>query len=135
MKQSSGTLLYRKTPTGHEVLIVHASGWYNRGKPWSIPKGVPDPNEDLEAAARRETFEETGVEPGELVSLGHSDYQKSSKRIHCFAGPAPKTEPGCASWEIDEARFVPLQEARQLLHPDQHAFLDRLEKLLGQRVE
>lgn len=130
MKQSSGTLLYRQTGQGLEVLIIHASGWYNRGKPWSIPKGVPDPDEDLEAAARRETIEETGVIAGELVSLGHSDYQKSGKRIHCFAGPAPDCEPRCASWEIDEVRFVPLDQARRLLHPDQQVFLERLEELL-----
>ena len=45
MKQSSGTLLYRNGPEGLEVLLVHASGNYNRGKPWSIPKGEPDPDE------------------------------------------------------------------------------------------
>ena len=45
MKQSAGTLLYRDGPDGLEVLLVHPSGWYNRGKPWSIPKGLPDPDE------------------------------------------------------------------------------------------
>jgi len=130
MKHSSGTLLYRQTAQDLQVLLIHASGWYNRGKPWSIPKGVPDLGEDLEAAARRETIEETGVTAGELVSLGHSDYQKSGKRIHCFAGPAPDGEPRCASWEIDEVRFVRLEEARHLLHPDQRVFLERLEEHL-----
>src|SRR5262245_3792411 len=97
--QSSGTLLYRMTPDGWSVLIVHPSGWYNRSKPWSIPKGVPDEGESLEAAARRETWEETGITPGELVVLGSVKYQKSGKTVHCFAGPAPAMEPICASWE------------------------------------
>src|SRR5579872_39147 len=44
-KQSSGTLLYRRAPAGLEVLLVHPSGNYNRGKPWSIPKGLPDAGE------------------------------------------------------------------------------------------
>lgn len=133
MKQAAGTLLYRQGPQGLEVLLVHPSGWYNRGKPWGIPKGEPDPGEtDLEQTARRETLEEAGLVAGDLVPLGNIRYQKSGKVIHAFAGPAPQdAEPRCASWEIDAARFVPLSEARQLIHPDQAAFLDRL----TQRIE
>ncbi|MCI0640600.1 MAG: NUDIX domain-containing protein [Gemmataceae bacterium] len=132
MKKSAGTLLYRQTPNGIEVLLVHASGWYNRGKPWSIPKGEPDPSEaDLEGTARRETLEETGVAAGTLAPLGNMKYSKSGKVIHAFAGPAPQdAEPRCASWEIDQARFLPLEEARKLLHPEQAVFLDRLQELL-----
>ncbi len=132
MKESAGTLLYRTGPRGVEVLIVHPSGPYNRKAPWSIPKGLPNDGEtDLAATARRETFEETGVEAGELVELGHIDYKKSRKRVHCFAGPAPAdAEPRTASWEVDQASFVPLARARELLHPDQVPFLERLETLL-----
>src|ERR1700734_1119851 len=128
MRQSAGTLLYRQGPDGLAVLIVHPSGNYNRKAPWSIPKGEPNPGEtDLEQVARRETLEETGIVAGPLVSLGHIDYQKSRKRGHAFAGPAPAdAEPRLASWEIDQARFVTLDEARTLLHPDQRAFVDRL---------
>jgi predicted NUDIX family NTP pyrophosphohydrolase len=127
-KQSAGTLLYRRAERAVEVLIVHPSGSYNRRSPWSIPKGIPDEGEtDLEATARRETFEETGVVAGPLTPLGFIDYSKSRKRVHCFAGPAPVgAAPRTASWEVDQARFVPLEEARELLHPDQRAFLDRL---------
>jgi predicted NUDIX family NTP pyrophosphohydrolase len=126
MKQSAGTLLYRRGPP-LEVLLVHPSGSYNRRAPWGIPKGLPDPGEDLEAAARRETLEETAVVAGELVALGHVDYQKSRKRIHAFAGPLPPdAKPRCASWEIDCAELVPLDRANALIHPDQRPFLDRL---------
>lgn len=133
MKQSAGTLLYRTGPGGLEVLLVHASGNYNRRAPWGIPKGLPDDAEaDLAATARRETLEETGVLAGELVDLGYIDYQKSRKRVHCFAGPAPAdAEPRTASWEVDRAEFVPLARARELIHPDQAAFLDRLVELLS----
>src|SRR5437588_5788750 len=102
MRQSAGTLLYRQGAEGLEVLIVHPSGAYNRKAPWSIPKGEPDENPDLEKTARRETLEETGVQAGELASLGHIDYTKSRKRVHCYAGPAPAdAEPKPASWEVD----------------------------------
>jgi predicted NUDIX family NTP pyrophosphohydrolase len=130
VKQSSGTLLYRLCDGRLEVLLVHPSGNYNRGKPWSIPKGIPDPGEDLEAAARRETREETGVVAGDLTALGSIRYVKSGKQIHCFAGPAPAdANPTCASWEVDRAEFLSLDEARKCLHPDQSPFLDRLEQL------
>lgn len=131
-KQSSGTLLYRRREGRLEVLLVHPSGNYNRGKPWSIPKGIPDPGESLEAAARRETNEETGVVAAELTSLGSIRYASNGKQIHCFAGPAPaEASPLCASWEVDRAEFVPLDDARRCLHPDQAAFLGRLEVLLA----
>ena len=128
MKQSSGTLLYRQGPAGLEVLLVHPSGSYNRHAPWGIPKGLPNDGEtDLEVTARRETFEETGVTAGSLVPLGFADYRKSRKRVHCFAGPAPEeAAPTTASWEIDRAEFVPLEKARDMIHPDQAIFLDRL---------
>jgi len=135
MKLSSGTLLYRRTERGIEVLLVHPSGNYNRKAPWGIPKGVPDAAEadNLEATARRETLEETGVAvAGPLVPLGDMVYRKSRKQVHCFAGPAPAdAEPRVASWEIDQARFLPLEEARRLIHPDQAVFLDRLVEHLG----
>src|SRR3954447_13447799 len=128
MKQSAGTLLYRVGPDGLEVLLVHPSGAYNRKAPWSIPKGVPNEGEtDLEAVARRETLEETGVTAGPLVPLGSMVYRKSRKQVHCFAGRAPAdAEPRVASWEVDQVRFVPLAEARELIHADQAVFLDRL---------
>jgi predicted NUDIX family NTP pyrophosphohydrolase len=131
MKQAAGTLLYREGSSGLEVLLVHSSGNYNRGKPWSIPKGEPDPGEaDLEATARRETLEETGIVAGDLTPLGDIQYSKSRKKVHAFAGPAPESEPRCASWEIDQAKFVSLAEARRLIHPEQAPFLDRLAALL-----
>ena len=134
VKESAGTLLYRRSPAGLEVLLVHPSGNYNRGKPWSIPKGIPDPGEELESAARRETIEETGVVAGDLESLGSIRYQKSGKQIHCFAGPAPvDASPSCASWEVDRSEFVAIDQARKDLHPDQVPFLDRLLERLASR--
>ncbi len=134
MQESAGTLLYRTDKGELEVLLVHPSGPYNRKAPWSIPKGLVDPGEDPAATARRETLEETGIQPGDLVPLGTVQYRKSRKRIHCFAGLAPQgAEPRCASWEVDQAAFLTLAEARQRIHPDQAPLLDRLVELLGQR--
>ena len=137
MKIAAGTLLYRQGPSGLEVLIVHPSGNYHRNAPWSIPKGLVDEGEELEAAARRETWEEAGLRvEGPLTPLGSIQYLKSRKIIHGFACPAPAdAQPRCASWEIDRAEFVPLEKARELLHPDQRVFLDRLVTHLSQMGE
>jgi len=128
MKQSAGLLLYVQGAEGLSVVVVHASGPYNRNAPWGIPKGEPNAGEALEVAARRETLEETGVDvTGPLVSLGHVDYTRSRKRIHAWAAPLPAgTTPRCASWEIDKAELAPIERARSLIHKDQAAFLDRL---------
>ncbi|HVU87303.1 MAG TPA: NUDIX domain-containing protein [Pirellulales bacterium] len=137
MKQSAGVLLYRfveprpSRDESLEVLLVHPSGNYNRQAPWSIPKGLPDPGEALEAAARRESVEETGVVAGSLLALGSVILTKSRKEIHAFAGEAPEgAAPSPTSWEVDRAEFVTLASARQLLHPDQVPLLDRLLALL-----
>lgn len=129
MKQAAGILLYRRRGETLEVILVHPSGDTRRHKPWSIPKGLPDEGESLEETARRETWEEAGVEAADLpLDLGSIQYTtKSHKVVHAFAGPAPDdAEPHPASWEVDRAEFVSIDEARRLLHPDQVPLVDRL---------
>jgi predicted NUDIX family NTP pyrophosphohydrolase len=126
-RESSGVVLYRHGSDGVEVLLVHPAGNFNRRAPWGIPKGQPNPDEPLEAAARREVMEETGVTVGPLVALGHVDYTRSRKRVHAFVGPAPTdAAPHCASWEVDKVEFIEITRARRIIHPDQAIFLDRL---------
>ncbi|MDG2382398.1 MAG: NUDIX domain-containing protein [Pirellulaceae bacterium] len=127
MLTSAGTLLYRLTENTWEVLLVHPSGTYNRRAAWSIPKGLLDEGESLEAAARRETFEETGVLPGHLIPLGSIQYRSKRKQVHCFLEHVDQScAPTCASWEVDQVEFVSLKTAYRLLHVDQIPFLDRL---------
>ncbi|HEY9760219.1 MAG TPA: NUDIX domain-containing protein [Oculatellaceae cyanobacterium] len=131
MKETAGTLLYRFENNILQVLLVHPSGNYNKKAPWSIPKGLPESGEALEEAARRETVEEAGVLAGELTAHGYIDYTKSKKRVHCFYGVAPvDAEPRCASWEVDQAKFLPIDEALLLIHHEQADFLRRLVALL-----
>lgn len=61
---SAGLLVHRTAASGPEFLLVHPGGPFWKDKDvagWSIPKGLVDDGEALEAAARREFAEETGT--------------------------------------------------------------------------
>lgn len=123
--ESSGTLLFRKNNGNLEVLIVRPSG--NEQSTWSIPKGKIEKGETLEEAARRETWEETGVVADKLKPLGLVVYKsKSKKKVHCFCGEINNADPKCASWEVDRAEFVNVEKAKEILHPAQQEFIPRL---------
>ena len=76
-KRSAGILLYRLSPRGLELLLVHPGGPFWARKDlgaWSIPKGEYAPGEDPLAAARRREFEEeTGMRvEGDCMPLGEA---------------------------------------------------------------
>lgn len=127
--RSAGCLVVAPVDGEDRVLLVHASGAYNRRSPWSIPKGVPDSGEPEDAAAVRETLEETGIACRVLAPLGEVDYARTRKTIVGFLA-APLEPPVAAvlkpaSWEVDRVEFVDFDRARTLLHPDQVPLLDR----------
>jgi predicted NUDIX family NTP pyrophosphohydrolase len=136
-KVSAGCLVRAEFEGETRYLVVHPSGRYNRGRPYSIPKGLVEEGEDAEAAAVRETLEETGIACRILAPLGQIDYRKSRKTVVCYLAepvsppPSPTLTP--AEWEIDRAEFLPAAEARARLHPDQRAFVDRAVEREGGR--
>ena len=149
---SAGLLLWRAPVTpgesGPEVFIAHMGGPFWARKQtgaWSIPKGEYAEGEDPLEAARREFAEEIG-EPApdaEYVDLGEFRYS-SGKLVRVFAGAAPdfdvdevQSNTFELEWpprsgrrqsfpEVDEARWVPVPEARELLVAGQRPALDVL---------
>lgn len=85
---AAGLLLYRLGPAGLEVLLVHPGGplWARRDDgAWTIPKGEPQPGEELLAAARREAAEELGTTvQGAFVALPPCT-QRGGKTVHAWA--------------------------------------------------
>lgn len=71
---------------GERLLLGHAT----RSPRWDIPKGVAEPGEDLATAARRELFEETGLDApnAELRPLGVFAY-RAGKDLALFAWVRP----------------------------------------------
>lgn len=152
MVLSAGLLLYRVVEGGPEVFVAHMGGpfWRRRPRAWSIPKGLVEDGEDLVTAARREFAEEIGVTPpaGPVIDLGEFR-QASGKRVHVFATEAPdfsvdvvrsdtvrlELPRGSGRFvdvpEVDDARWVPLDEARELLVAGQVAALDALVRATG----
>jgi predicted NUDIX family NTP pyrophosphohydrolase len=150
---SAGILLYRQRDQQLEVLLVHPGGPFFRAKDagaWTIPKGEPNQNEELLAAAVREFAEEIGFAPeGPFVELG-AIRQKGGKEVHAWAASgdcdptAIRSNTFSIEWptksgqfrsfpEIDRAGFFTLDEARQKINPAQAALLDALESHLHLR--
>jgi predicted NUDIX family NTP pyrophosphohydrolase len=131
---SAGCLVTRKVDDRTEVLLVHPRGATFRLPLFGIPKGLLEVGEDLEAAARRETAEETGLRVRIRAPLG-SVKQKSGKVVHAFWATAePDSEAAIDDrgrchghdQEVDVCRFYAIEQAYELMIPAQREFLDRL---------
>ena len=131
MKHSAGTLLYRRAGDSLEVLLVHPSGNYNRHKPWSIPKGLPDEGESLEVAARRETLEEAGVEAGDLCRWARSTIRKAASASTPSPARSKAANPAAQVGKSTAPNSARSTTPANSSTPTSARFLDRLEELIG----
>jgi len=144
---SAGILLYRRSPD-LEVLIAHMGGpfWAKKdAAAWSIPKGLYTADEeDALAAALREFGEELGQPaPDTGYDLLGEFRQPSGKRITVFTAEhdleigtvlsntfevewPPRSGRIQAFPEVDDARWLPPELAREKLVAGQRPILDAL---------
>ena len=155
---SAGILLYRHSTDGPEVLLAHPGGPYwqrqDHGS-WSVPKGIAEGVEALEAVAAREFEEETGFALAAVARGGdrpHVDLGeitlKSGKTVRAWAVEGdldpelahsneidiewpPKSGRVMRIPEVDRVAWFGFAEARKRFHPAQAAFVDRLEAQLA----
>src|ERR1700722_19992221 len=146
-KISAGILLFRRTPAGVEVMLVHPGGPFWAKKDlgaWSIPKGLADEGEELLEAAKREFLEETGMGvDGAFLDLG-AHKQPGGKTIAAWAcegdfGPATlKSNTFSLEWpplsgrtaefpEVDRAAWYSIDEAFMKIHKGQKPIIAALE--------
>lgn len=151
-KTSGGLLLFENSQKDVPLMLVaHPGGPFFKNRDdgwWSIPKGEPEPGEEIFDAALREFEEETGMKPnGPFLDLGDV-LQKNGKRVFAWAfeGTWPEGKiPECneitleypkgsgKTWtfpEIDRVLMLIPEDARKKLRKEQGPFIDRLlEKL------
>ena len=147
--QSAGIVMYNRRGGELRILLVHPGGpfWRNKDEgAWSIPKGEYGPDEEPEAAARRELAEELGhAAEGPLQPLGEVK-QRGGKRVVAFAlegdldaasirGNEFQLEwpPGSGRIqsypEVDRAEWFSLPAAARKILAAQLPFLDRLAEM------
>ena len=98
---------------GVEIALVHRPG----REDWSYPKGKVEPKETLTECALREVEEETGLRCRILSFVGTTEYRDRKDRPKVVAYWAMTPESGVfrSSQEVDELRWVDLDEAAELL--------------------
>ena len=144
---SAGILLYRQRDGGIEVLLIRPGGpyWRNRDQgAWMIPKGMIEPGEAPAEAALREFEEETGTRLTAVPFPLATVRQAGGKMVQAFALEGDLDPDAITSiefeleWpprsgrrqrfpEAEQARWMTLAEARELMLASQLPLLDALE--------
>jgi 8-oxo-dGTP pyrophosphatase MutT (NUDIX family) len=102
---------------GEDVLVITPRGKHVTG----LPKGGASPGETGAEAALREVREETGVEAKVLEPLGDVRYwyrrggRRVHKTVHFYLCEYLTGSTADHDHEVDEARWISLQEARTAL--------------------
>ncbi|MFN8018174.1 MAG: NUDIX hydrolase [Acidimicrobiales bacterium] len=127
---AAGGIVWRRGGRGAlEVLVIHRP----RYRDWSFPKGKCDPGEGFREAAAREVHEEVGLEVAFDAELGDVEYldHKGRAKLVRYWAMRPLAGRFAPNDEVDVARWVDLDEAREVLTYDHdRALLERLPAVL-----
>lgn len=135
---SAGGVVYRRDNGRVEVVIVSVGGQHR----WQLPKGLVDEGESPEIAAVREAREEGGVssevvQPLEMVEywyvgLDNGVKVRFHKRVHFYLLRYVSGDTKDHDWEVNEARWVPLEDAaNQLAFDNEKRVMEKARQLVG----
>ena len=102
---------------GH-MLLGRQAGW--QAGMYSTLAGFMEPGETIEAAARREVFEEAGIRLGAIRYVASQPWPFPASLMIGLIGEAETYDITIDRKEIEEARWFPVDEIRQMLdrtHP------------------
>ena len=115
---------------GHDVLVIQPVG---RRRLTALPKGGANRGETPEQTAGREVREETGVNVSVGERLGDVQYwyrrggRRVFKTVHFYLCEYVSGSTDDHDHEVDEARWIPLQEARTALsYPGERKLIERV---------
>ncbi|HEV7594635.1 MAG TPA: NUDIX domain-containing protein [Gemmatimonadaceae bacterium] len=137
---SAGGVVFRRDNERVDVVIV-AVGGNNR---WQLPKGLVEKDEDPKLAAVREAREEGGidsevVEHIETVEYWYAGLDKGErvrfhKRVHFYLLRYLSGDTSNHDWEVNEARWVPIDDAAgQLAFDNERRVVEQAQRLIGDR--
>jgi len=135
---SAGGVVFRGEKDRREVVIVSVGG-QNR---WQLPKGLVDKGEKPETAAVREAREEAGVDSEVVQHIETIEYWYAGldggervrfhKRVHFYLLRYMEGDTRDHDWEVNEARWVPIDDAtRQLTFDSERRVMERAKELLA----
>jgi 8-oxo-dGTP pyrophosphatase MutT (NUDIX family) len=115
--RAAGGVVRRRSPNGGwEYALIHRPKYND----WSLPKGKLNDNETWDQAALREVEEETGLKCDlgpELATTRYTDSRGRPKTVRYWE-MHPREGSFTPHDEVDDARWLPLSEARRLLSYD-----------------
>ena len=135
---SAGGVVFRRDNERIDVVIV-AVGGQNR---WQLPKGLVEKDETPEIAAVREAREEGGIDSEVVEHIETVEYWYAGldggervrfhKRVHFFLLRYLSGDTSNHDWEVSEARWVPIDDAKiQLAFDNERRVVERARELIG----
>jgi 8-oxo-dGTP pyrophosphatase MutT (NUDIX family) len=135
---SAGGVIFRRLGDDVEIALV-CVGDQRR---WQLPKGLVEPNEQIEYAAAREVREETGID-GELIgTIDTIEYWyvareragpiRYHKFVHFFLFSYRSGDVSAHDHEVLEARWASLPKAHEMLaFPSERRVVEQAEAIIA----
>jgi 8-oxo-dGTP pyrophosphatase MutT (NUDIX family) len=135
---SAGGVVFRGDKGNVQVVIVSVGG-QNR---WQLPKGLVEKGESPETTAVREAREEAGVSSEVVQLIETIEYWYAGldngirvrfhKRVHFYLLRYASGDTKDHDWEVNEARWVPIEDAAsQLAFDNERRVMERARELIG----
>jgi 8-oxo-dGTP pyrophosphatase MutT (NUDIX family) len=139
---SAGCVVYRRSNTVVEVALIQP----HERKAWALPKGLIEPGEPAEEAARRETREEAGLSGAIVTKIDTIKYSYVAK----WEKPATRVfkivtfyllrytdgDPSQHDREVDRVEWFPIDKAiSSATYPQEKAILKKAKQLIGAKPE